>query len=169
MPTPGPEHAALAELVGVWDAKMDVLGPTGEWMTSEGVSKRKMHGGFWLVDAFESEVMGMKFSGRGQQGYDPLKKKYVTSWTDTMSPYLSVMEGKFDDAGKVLTQTGKAVGMEGTMVDYRYVTTLLGKNKHTFEMFMPGPDGKMMKSLMITYSRRAKTDKKPAGVDGKRR
>ena len=99
--------------------------------------------------------MGMEFNGRGQSGYDPMKKKYVSTWTDSMSPFLSVMEGNYDDSGKVLTMTGKAVGMDGKMTDYRYVTTVKDDNEHTFEMFMPGPDGKMMKAMKIIYSRRA--------------
>lgn len=158
MPTPGPEHKILAAQVGVWDSSMEVLGPTG-WAKSKGTSTRTMLGGFWILDEFEGEVMGMKFSGRGQSGYDPLKKKYVTTWTDSMSPFLSVMEGNYDDSGKVLTMTGKAVGMDGKMTDYRYVTTIKNDNEHTFEMFMPGPDGKMMKSMQITYTRRAKAGK----------
>lgn len=154
MPTPGPQHEKLAAMAGVWDAKIETLGPTG-WMTTKGVSNKKvMTGGFWLVDDFTGEVMGSKYVGHGLNGYDPMKGKYVATWTDSMSPSLTVMEGSYDDSGKVLTMTGKSVGMDGTLVDYRYVTTTKSDTVHVFEMFMPGPDGNEMKIMKISYTRR---------------
>ncbi|MCR9245825.1 MAG: DUF1579 domain-containing protein [bacterium] len=161
MPTPGPEHKAMAAMVGTWDATLHTPGPTGDWMESKGVSKKKMMaGGFWLVDDFQANMMGMKFVGHGMSGYDPLEKKHVATWTDSMSPYLSIMKGSYDKSGKVLTMTGKAIGMDGKMTEYRYVTTMKSKNEHLFEMSMRGLDGKMMTTLKITYKRRMNADDK---------
>ncbi len=168
MPTPGPEHKALAAMVGTWDAEMSVMGPTG-WEKSKGVSKKKMlPGGFWLIDDFQSEVMGQKFVGHGMNGYDPLEKKHIATWTDSMSPFLSVMKGTFDDSGKVLTMTGKAIGMDGNMTDYRYVTTTKSKDEHLFEMYMKA-NGEMMKTLTIKYTRRAAKQGKAAEASGRKK
>ena len=52
-----------------------------------------MTGGLWVLSKFEGDFGGMKFEGRGQFGYDPIKKKYVGTWIDSMSPTLSVLEG----------------------------------------------------------------------------
>jgi hypothetical protein len=38
---------------------------------------------------------------------------------------------------------------------HRMVTTEKDANTRVFEMFVPGPDGKEMKVMTITYTRRA--------------
>jgi hypothetical protein len=162
MPSPGKEHQKLAASVGTWDAVIEAVGEDGKSTTTKGVSVRRMGpGGFWLIDEFEGDVMGQKFVGHGVNGYDPLQSKYVGSWSDSMSPSLLVSSGNFDKDGKVLTMTGKGPGMDGKMVEMRLVTTAPDANTEVFEMFMPGPDGKEMRMLKITYTRRAEKKAQP--------
>jgi hypothetical protein len=132
------------------------MGPTGP-QKSTGVSERRMGpGGFWLLDDFKADMGGMAFVGHGAFGYDPAKKKYVQSWVDSTSPMLMTMEGTYDKDGKVLTMSGMGPGMEdGKPVMMRMVSTMVDANTETFEMYMPGPDGKEMRILKITYTRRA--------------
>ena len=153
MPKPGAEHQLLAAKAGVWDATMEMADMPG---TSTGVSTLTVAcGGFWLIDDFHANLGGMPFSGHGTTGYDPAKGKYVGTWIDSMSPSLMTLEGSMDKAGKVLTMTGMGPGMDGKPVLHRMVTTQVDANTQTFEMFVPGPDGKDMKVMTITYKRRA--------------
>ena len=39
------------------------------------------------------------------------------------------------------------------MMNTKQVTTVVSNDKHTFDMYMPGPDGKEMKCMSITYTR----------------
>src|SRR5439155_18730659 len=88
-PKPGPEHEHLKKMEGTWDAV--IRAGEGE---SKGTMVYKMElGGFWLVSDFKAEFGGQPFRGRGVDGYDPVKKKYVSSWVDSMSPMLLVFEG----------------------------------------------------------------------------
>ena len=98
--------------------------------------------------------MGQPFQGHGVTGYDPVKKKYVGTWIDSMSPSLMMLEGSFDKASRVLTMKGMGVGVDGQPAMHSMVSTLLGPDKHTFEMYVPGADGKDMKVMTITYTRR---------------
>lgn len=168
MPKPGPQHQKLAASAGTWDAVVEMAGPDGTPSTSKAVSEMKMAlGGFWLVDDFTGEMMGAPFHGHGMTGYDPIKGKYVSTWVDSMSPFLMVLEGDFDASGKVLTMTGMGIGMDGKPAKHRMVSTHKDANTTLFEMFVAGSgaDQKEQKMLTITYTRRAK----PADATGTKR
>ncbi|MFK7738848.1 MAG: DUF1579 domain-containing protein [Planctomycetota bacterium] len=167
MPGPQKEHQPLAAQVGTWDAKMEYTDfTTGKAATSKGTSIRKQPlGGMWLIDQFQTTMMGMPFKGMGTTGYDPAKKKYVGTWIDSMTPSLMVLEGNYDKTGKILTMSGMGVGMDGKPAMHRMVTTEKDANTHVFEMFVAGPDGDI-KVMTITYTRRiAKRDAVPAKRD----
>jgi hypothetical protein len=71
----------LKKMEGTWEATMNVMG-----MDAKGTMVYKMElGGLWLTSNFEGEFGGMKFTGKGIDGYDPMKKKYVGTWVDSMS------------------------------------------------------------------------------------
>src|SRR5262249_30723965 len=111
-PKPGPEHERLKKLEGAWDATIKV----GD-QQSKGTMTYKMElGGLWLVSEFPGDFMGMKFQGKGMDGYDPLKKKYVSVWVDSMSNSPLISEGTLDKDGKVLTMSGEGLGMDGKPV-----------------------------------------------------
>lgn len=162
MPQPTVEHQKLNEFVGVWDVTLD-MGTEDQPAKSKGTCVRRQPlGGFWLVDKFQAQVMGQNFSGLGTTGYDPAKKKYVGTWIDSLAPSVMVTEGSFDKTGKILTMSGLAPDATGKLVMNRTVTTIKDKNTHVFQMFAPGPDGKELTMLTITYKRRVKmVDKVP--------
>ena len=155
-PEPGPEHHKLTSYIGVWDAKIERL-LEGKTTTSKGTSVRKQPlGGFWLVDHFQAEIMGQSVRGLGTTGFDPIKKKYVATWHDSMNPTLMVMEGNFDKSGKVLTMHGMAPDAAGNSVNHRLTTTFQNNNTHIFEMFVTGANDKDLKVMRIVYTRRVK-------------
>ena len=163
MPVPGPEHKQLAAQAGTWDAVLETMGPDGKPTQSKGVSERRVGpGGFWLIDDFHADMLGTPFTGHGALGYDPVRKLYVQSWVDSMSPMLMTMEGTFDKSGKVLTMTGMGPGPQGTPIKMRLTTTMPDANTEVFEMYATGPDGKEQRMLKITYTRRAANAKLPA-------
>ena len=84
--TPGEPHKLFATLAGSWTTT------TKEWMEpgkppteSTGTAEMKMLlDGRFLQQEFTSQMMGQPFSGIGIDGYDNLRKRYVTTWIDTM-------------------------------------------------------------------------------------
>src|SRR6516165_10690511 len=102
VPKPGPEHEVLKKMLGTWDVTMK-----GGGMESKGTATYKEDlGGLWLHGAIESEIGGMKFSGRGYDTYDATKKKYIGVWMDSMTTSPMVMEGTWDAAKKTMTMVG---------------------------------------------------------------
>ena len=84
--TPGEPHKLFATLAGSWTTT------TKEWMEpgkppteSTGTAEMKMLlDGRFLYQEYTSQMMGQPFSGIGIDGYDNLRKRYVTTWIDTM-------------------------------------------------------------------------------------
>jgi len=152
------DHKRLARQVGVWDAALEYLDfNTGRPARSKGTSVRKQPlGPLWLVDSFQAEVMGMPFQGMGTTGYDPAKQKLVGTWVDSMTPSLLVVEGSWDAAGKVMTLSGTGVGQDGEPAKTTLRTTVKSDDEHVFEMFTQLPDGKDVKLMTITYTRRTR-------------
>ena len=87
MPKPGPEHQVLKEDEGEWDALVQIFtAPGAPPMESKGVETNRIGcGGLCLITDFKSEMMGQAFEGHGTTAWNPDKKKYVGSWSDSMS------------------------------------------------------------------------------------
>jgi len=156
---PGKEHAELKKLEGVWDAVMK-MAEAPEPMP--GVVTYKMEcDGMWLTSDFKMDVPGFKFQGRGTDGYDQNKKKYVGFWVDSMSSAPMIMEGTMDPATKTTTMTGEGPGMNGTPIKMKNVSTWTSADSMTLEVFVVMPDGEEKKSMTITYTRRAEAGRGP--------
>jgi hypothetical protein len=148
MPKPGPEHEMLKELAGTWDAAIKMGG-----QEAKGTAVYKMElGGFWLMSTFEGDLGGMKFKGQGIDGYDPLRKKFVTTWVDSMSPTPLWMEGTYDKETHTMTMTGEGAGQDGKLHKYKTTTETKGKDAMVFKMFEV-KDGKDNEMMSITYTR----------------
>lgn len=136
LPKPGPEHEWLKKHEGTWDVTMSMGGKD-----EKGSATYKTElGGFWLASTLECKVEGIAFTGKGLDGYCPIKKKYVSVWTDSMGPSPVVMTGDYDTAKKTLTMTGEGPSMEGKMTAYKSVTEY--PDADTFKMSMWVGDGK---------------------------
>lgn len=132
MPKPGKEHELLKKMVGTWDTTMKVEGQDVKGTT---VYKSDL-GGFWVTSTLESEMFGQKFTGKGMDGYCPVKKKYLTIWTDSMGPSPVIMEGTYDAETKTITMTGDGPDMEGGMTKYKSITKLTDDDHFSMTMYV---------------------------------
>ena len=152
-PQPGPEHERLKQLQGTWDATVKTGFGPGE---SKGTMVYKLDvGGLWLVGNFNSDFGGMPFEGKGLDTYDPITKKYVGVWVDSMSTMPMTMTGELDKNTGTMTMVGEGRGMDGKMQKMKSVTKMEDKDNITFTMYGPGPDGKEAMMLTIHYKRRS--------------
>ena len=148
--TPGPQHKKLAELEGTWNLTIK-----SEGGDSKGKSVYKLEcGGLWLTSDFQSDFGGMKFQGKGMDGYDPAKKKYVSVWIDSLTTAPMFFEGDFDAKGEKLTMTCNSTVPGSTKpAVWRSVTTIVDKDKHTFEMYLKPEGAEEMKMMSVEYLR----------------
>jgi hypothetical protein len=149
-PTPGPEHQALKKMEGTWSAKVKM----GD-EESAGTQTSKLElGGLWLVSQFKGEFGGEKFEGRGMDGYDPGKGKYVSVWVDSMSTKPMLLEGTYDKEKKTLTMIGEAPGPGGEMAKHKLVTHMPDDDHHKLTMYIIGADGEEIQIMTIDYTRK---------------
>ncbi len=154
--TPGDAHKALNPLIGTWDAVVKFFpAPGAPAMTSTGVSDNHwILGGRYLEQRFKGESMGQPFEGVGYTGYDNVKKQYFGTWIDSMSTAVMVSTGT-TQAGKTWTFTSSMPDpMSGKTIPVEEKMSVVDNDKHVFEMWNPGPDGKNYKSMEITYTRK---------------
>lgn len=159
-PSPTAEHKILAEEAGTWDAsvKAFMAGPDAPPMVSKGVEVNEvLPGGLWVISRFKGEFGGMPFEGHGQLGYDPIKKKFVGTWIDSMSPTIMSMEGTYDAKTKTLTYKGENIDPASKA---KYTQTMVtttkadGTRVFTLSMSTPGGEAKEAKMMEITYTKR---------------
>jgi hypothetical protein len=171
MPKPGPEHAIYKDIAGTWDAKVEsFMAPGAPASVSSGTETARVAcGGLCLLTDFKgSFVMGppstppTAFDGHGTETYDQAKKKYVGSWTDSMSTGLSVTEMTYDPATKTMKGWMEGPDMSGQVSKMRSTTTMKDANTRVMEMYNVGPDGKESLGMRITYTR-----KRQAGLNQK--
>jgi hypothetical protein len=148
-PKPGPEHEKLKKFEGEWDAVVKFGG--GESKAS--ASYKLTLGGFWLQSHFKADFGGMPFEGQGLAGYDPHKKKYVSTWADSVAPHLMVMEGNFAADGKTFTETGEGMGPDAKLQKLKSVYEFKDKDTIVFTMYKV-EGGKDEQMMQITYKRK---------------
>lgn len=151
---PGEEHERFQEMVGDWDCEIKMYLPdTDEPLVSEGsASFEVILDGRFLVQDFEGEMGGMKFSGHGMSGFDRVQNKYVGVWSDSYSTGMMSMEGSLDEETGVMTEIGQIV-IPGGEMKFKMETREISEDQFHFTMYAVGPDGSEAKQLEITYTR----------------
>jgi len=155
--TPGAPHQALASSAGSYDLKIKSWRePGGPAMEDTGTATRAMAlDGRVLVEEVNSSMMGTPFNGRGMTGYDNVTGKYWSTWNDTMSTGLMVSEGTCDAQAKTCAFTGGWNDpVKKARVKARMTTRWTSPTTEIFEMYGPGKDGKEMKMMEITYTKK---------------
>lgn len=155
VPKPGAEHKLLTQDAGTWDAIVETAEPGKPPTKSKGVEVNTIGcGGLCLITSFKGDMGGMTFEGSGVTTWDPKKKKYVGSWTDSMSTGLSIGESTYDAAKKTWNGTMEGPDMSGNVMKARTTTVHSGAGTRVFTIYGPGPDGKEAQMMKITYTRR---------------
>jgi hypothetical protein len=154
-PKPGPEHELLKQDVGTWDATVELFVEPGKPpAVSKGVETTTLVGGFWAVSDFKSQLMGQPFEGRATIGFDTAKKKYVSTWIDSMSTGFMQGESTYDPKTKTMTGWVEGPDLSGKTMKMRETTEWKDADTKVFTMYATGPDGKEAPSMKITYKRR---------------
>src|SRR5919106_5308735 len=154
--TPGEQHKQLASLAGSWTTK------TKEWMepskppteSTGSVEMKMVLDGRFLQQEFVGDMMGKHYTGIGISGYDNLRKRYVSTWIDTMGTGIFSMEGTAGADGKTITLKGQHAELGGGQMTHRAVWKIVDNNTQTFDMYGTHQGGKEMKMMEITYTRK---------------
>lgn len=153
-----PEHAFLEQLAGEWQAEVSLTMGDGPPQKGSGVSRNELiMGGRFLQQNYAGMHEQMEFQGLGLLGFDNAIEKYVGTWVDNMGTMiLPVSTGSLDASGKVLVMRREMVDpMSGQPIVLRDITTILGPDRHKFEMYQAAndPRGDEKKLMEAVYTR----------------
>jgi hypothetical protein len=99
--------------------------------------------------------MDQPFQGISLDGFDNQKQRYVGVWFDSMGTMMLTFEGELDKSGTVRTMTADFIdAMTGKPAKMKGVTTIVGEDEHRYEGWKTGPDGEMVKSMEVIYTRK---------------
>ncbi|HUP59971.1 MAG TPA: DUF1579 domain-containing protein [Thermoanaerobaculia bacterium] len=154
--TPGAPHKMLDGMAGTWNTKMTWwMMPGADPMSGEGLAENKwIMGGRYMEQRFTGTFSGMPFEGLGFTGYDNIKKQYWGTWMDNMGTGMMLSTGKANADGTMTFDATYPDPMTGKDVKYEEKIKVIDADHTIFEMWAPGPDGKMFKQMEIHYTRK---------------
>ena len=155
--TPGTEHTMLKGLVGDWKVA------TKSWQSDGSAPEetigsstfKSILGGRFIQQDFKGKMMGQPYEGSGMMGYNNVTKKFESTWHDSMSTASMRLEGTFNPATKVISETGEYQDpVKKISQKMRSEFKIIDKNNATFTMYMPDMvTGKDYKAMEQIYKR----------------
>lgn len=78
------------------------MGPGQTPLKGECTMTTRSLGGIWVINEIKADIMGTTVTGLQTISFDPIKKKYVGPWVDSMANFMWKYEGSLDKSGKKL-------------------------------------------------------------------
>lgn len=161
-------HKLLADLDGNWNFTIKSWmspDPNAKPQESKGTATRKsiMDGRYVTMDVTgkmqmpgeDGKMKDTQFKGMAVEGYDNVKKKFVSSWIDNMGTGIQFSDGTYDPATKTLTYTSELEPMPGMKMPVREVIKIADNNHMTLEWY-ENHGGQEKKTMEINYTRAGK-------------
>jgi len=158
-------HKLLSSLDGNWTFTIKMWwnpDPNAKPQESKGTATRKtvMGGRYVMMDVTgkmqmpgeDGKMKDMQFKGMGLEGYDNVKKKFVSSWVDNMGTGIQFSEGTYDPASKTFTYTSEMEPLPGMKSQTREVIKVADNNHMALE-FYENHGGQEKKTMEISYTR----------------
>lgn len=163
---PGENHKLLARGVGTWTFKVKFWmnpDPNAPPTESSGTSvvKEALGGRFFISEhAGKMQMPGpdgkptdVDFKGMSIEGYDNVKKKFISMWMDNMGTGIMNAEGTYDPNKKAFTYHAEYEAIPGMKNKIREVITIVDNDHHTFEYF-ENRGGQEVRTMEIKYTRK---------------
>jgi hypothetical protein len=161
---PGDNHKRMQEMAGEWSYAVKWwMSPDAPPAESSGTAVvRSVMGGRYVISDHagkmqmpgpDGKMADMEFNGMSVEGFDNVKKKFVSSWIDNMGTGIMNSEGTYDADTRTLTYTGEYEPMPGMKTKIKQLIKVVDKDHHTMEYFeLRG--GKEVKTMEISYRRK---------------
>ena len=148
-------HERFKKSVGEFDVAGEMwMAPGAPAQTFTGTAKREMIlGGMFVQETFNSTWAGGPFEGRAIQGYDTVRKEFVTIWMDSGSPVVSVSRGQFE-GGRVVMHSEDPDMQTGKLKKVRTTIGTTDDGKTVMTMFDVVPEGEDRMTMRLTYTKK---------------
>ena len=161
-------HKLLSDMDGNWNFTIKMWmnpDPNSKPQESKGTGTRKslMGGRYVMMDVTgkmqmpdeTGKMKNMQFKGMGIDGYDNVKKKFVSSWIDNMGTGIQFSEGTYDSATRTFTYTSEIEVIPGMKTPVREVIKVPDNNHMALEWY-ENHGGQEKKTMEIAYTRAGK-------------
>jgi Protein of unknown function (DUF1579) len=161
-------HKLLADMNGNWNYAIKMWmnpDPNAKPQESKGTATRKsvMGGRYFVMDVTgkmqmpgeDGKMKDMQFKGMAVEGYDNVKKKFVSSWIDSMGTGIQFSEGTYDPTTKTFTFNMEMEMMPGMKTPVREVIKVTDKDHMLLEWY-ENRGGNEVKTMEIAYTRAGK-------------
>jgi hypothetical protein len=161
-------HKLLADMNGSWNYTIKMWmnpDPNAKPQESKGTATRKsiMGGRYFEMDVTgkmqmpgeDGKMKDMQFKGMAVEGYDNVKKKFVSSWVDNMGTGITYSEGTYDPATKTFTFNMEMEMVPGMKTPVREVLKMTDKDHMMLEWY-ENRGGEEKKTMEIAYTRAGK-------------
>jgi hypothetical protein len=160
-------HKLLASLAGNWTYNIKFWmnpDPNAKPQESKGnaTTKPVMGERYFVMDVSgkmqmpgpDGKMKDVEFKGMGIDGYDNVKKKFVSSWIDNMGTGIEFSEGTYDPATKTFSYASEMEAVPGMKTKVREVLKIADNDHHTFEWYEDRGKGQEAKTMEISYTRK---------------
>jgi hypothetical protein len=156
IPAPGPEHDLLARKVGSWDVDCEYFfAASPEPMRARGVDVVRALGPYWVIAEARIELPGFTIVGQATSGFDPVSRRFRSTWIDSATPYLYTFEGAPPRGRNLLEMEGiNRDPQSGREVRYRSREIFGGPDDRIFELIVESSPGLDTPLLRYQYTRR---------------
>ena len=153
---PGAPHKFLAGTAGNYDCKVKSWMAPGQPPKEETATATRTMAldGRVLMEDYKGTMMGQPFTGHGMRGYDNVSNKYWGTWVDSMSSGVMVSEGTCDAQNACKFTSSWNDPIKKGPLAVRMTSRWTSPTVEVFEMYAPGKDGKEMKMMEITYTKK---------------
>lgn len=157
-------HKLLAQTAGTYSYVVKMwMDPSGKPSESTGTATRKAvmegryitgdYSGSFKMPGPDGKMQNMDFKGMSLDGYDNVKKKFVSGWVDNMGTGIYITEGDYDASAKTITYTGQFEMMPGMKTKVREVIKLTDATHMSMEYYEDRGQGEA-KTMEISYTKK---------------
>ncbi len=157
-------HKLLAQTAGTYSYVVKMwMDPSGKPNESTGTATRKAvmdgryvtgdYSGSFKMPGPDGKMQNMNFKGMSLDGYDNVKKKFVSGWVDNMGTGIYITEGDYDASAKTITYTGQFEMAPGMKTKVREVIKLTDATHMSMEYYEDRGQGEN-KTMEISYTKK---------------
>ncbi len=150
-------HKHLEYFIGDWESQVKYwFQPNTEPVTDkQDIQVIPLIEGRFTLARLKGNLLGTPYEIDVIMGYDSVKKEFFSISLSDLGTGYTINPGTLDKTGKTRTDTGEGQdSATGEKVKLRAVTTIIDKDKYTYEQYQTYPGKEEFKSMEVVYLRK---------------
>jgi len=156
---PGEKHKHIEYFVGEWESVLKSWRDPGKEpeIRTQGIKVESFFDGRFTKAHIKTDAgdVGMLLETIVINGYDNYKQEFFSITLSKQRTDYYLTTGKLDKTGKIRTDTAERTDIfTGEKYRVKAITTIINRDKYTYEYYRIDPEGNEVKKMDITYTRK---------------